>query len=382
MWRRLVLVLRDWDWPLFIFTILLLLLGLAELYSSSFSRPEVKDLFYRQLVGAGLGLLLMIIASAIDYRVYRSWSRVIYLFILLLLVAVLLFGYTVRGTTSWLRFGILNFQPVEAVKFLLVIVLASFLSQAGPPLSINKTLRAVMILFLPIALVLWQPDFGAAFVLLAAGGALLISMPKSPRWWLIIGGAAVGLLLLGSFFMKDYQLARLNALVNPQADPLGSGYNVTQSVVAVGAGGLWGRGLGLGTQSQLKFLPEQHTDFIFASIAEELGLIGSYLMLGLWAAFFTRLVWLLRRVRDDFATLVIIGIFSIFAIQVTFNIGMNIGLLPVVGLTLPFVSFGSSSLVVSLAAVGLLFNLGRQYGKGAPREALPPIDRQGSSVII
>ncbi len=376
MWRRLVLVLRDWDWPLFIFTILLLLLGLAELYSSSFSRPEVKDLFYRQLVGAGLGLLLMIIASAIDYRVYRSWSRVIYLFILLLLVAVLLFGYTVRGTTGWLRFGILNFQPVEAVKFLLVIVLASFLSQAGPPLSINKTLRAVIVLFLPVGLVLGQPDFGAAFVLLAAGGALLISMPKSPRWWLIIGGAAVGLLLLGSFFMKDYQLARLNALVNPQADPLGSGYNVTQSVVAVGAGGWWGRGLGLGTQSQLKFLPEQHTDFIFASIAEELGLIGSYLMLGLWAAFFTRLVWLLRRVRDDFATLVIIGIFSIFAVQVTFNIGMNIGLLPVVGLTLPFVSFGSSSLVVSLAAVGLLFNLGRQYGKGAPREALP-IDRQG-----
>ncbi|MFA4819086.1 MAG: rod shape-determining protein RodA [Patescibacteria group bacterium] len=381
MWRRLLATVRDWDWPLFIFTILLLCLGLAELYSSSLSRPEIKDLFYHQLAVAGFGLVLMVVISAIDYRVYRSWARVIYLLMIIMLALALVFGLTIRGNAGWLRLGNFGFQPVELVKFLSVIVLASFLSHVGPPLNTAKTIKAIIILLIPVVLVLAQPDFGSAFVLAASSGALLVSLPKSRRWWLIMVGLALAVALAGSFFLKGYQRDRLSVLINPQADPLGRGYNVTQSVIAVGAGGWTGRGLGLGTQSQLKFLPEQHTDFIFSSIAEELGAVGGILVLGLWAAFFIRIVWLLRRVRDDFAVLVTIGIFSIFAIQVGFNIGMNLGLLPVVGLTLPFVSYGGSSLLVSLAAIGLLFNLSRQYGKSAPREAVGEIDRRGSTVI-
>jgi rod shape determining protein RodA len=152
-------------------------------------------------------------------------------------------------------------------------------------------------------------------------------------------------------------------------------------MVAVGAGGLWGRGLGLGTQSQLHFLPEQQTDFIFASIAEELGFLGAGLVVALWLAFFLRLAWLIRRLRDDYAVLLAIGIFTTFAVQVALNIGMNLGLAPVVGLTLPFLSFGSSSLVMSLAAVGVLQNLARTYGHMAPQEAVGSIDRGAPAVL-
>jgi rod shape determining protein RodA len=375
MWRKLFDVWRNWDGTLFALTLSLLFIGLAGLYSTSLSQPAAVSLFPRQLIGVGLGLLILFTIAALDYRTYRSWSRIIYLSAIALLVAVLLLGRTVRGTTGWLRFGILGFQPVEAVKFLWVMALASYLAHAGPPLTAKKTLVASLLLVPLLGLVLAQPDFGSGLILVVVWGVLLAAMPKPKHWWLMMGLVILIVGLAGSFFLKDYQRGRLLTFFDPQADPLGRGYNVTQSIIAVGAGGLWGRGLGLGTQSQLHFLPEQHTDFIFASISEELGLVGSGLILILWLAFFTRLIWLIRRLRDDFAVLVGIGIFSIFASQVVFNIGMNLGLVPVVGLTLPFFSFGSSSLVMSLAAVGVLENLARQYGRNAPQDALGSIDR-------
>jgi rod shape determining protein RodA len=375
MWRKLFDVWRSWDGTLFALTLSLLFIGLAGLYSTSLSQPAAADLFPRQLIGVGLGLFILFIIAALDYRTYRSWSRIIYLSAMTLLVAVLLLGRTVRGTTGWLRFGILNFQPVEAVKFLWVMALASYLAHAGPPLTAKKTLVASLLLVPLLGLVLAQPDFGSGLILVVVWGVLLAAMPKPKHWWLMMGLIILTVGLMGSFFLKDYQRGRLLTFFDPQADPLGRGYNVTQSIIAVGAGGLWGRGLGLGTQSQLQFLPEQHTDFIFASISEELGLVGGGLILVLWLAFFTRLIWLIRRLRDDFAVLVGIGIFSIFASQVVLNIGMNLGLAPVVGLTLPFFSFGSSSLVMSLAAVGVLENLARQYGRNAPQDALGSIDR-------
>lgn len=375
MWRKLFDVWRSWDGTLFALTLSLLFIGLAGLYSTSLSQPAAADLFPRQLIGVGLGLLILFTIAALDYRTYRSWSRIIYLSAIALLVAVLLLGRTVRGTTGWLRFGVLNFQPVEAVKFLWVMALASYLAHVGPPLTVKKTLVASLLLAPLLGLVLAQPDFGSGLILVVVWGVLLAAMPKPKHWWLMMGLVILIVGLVGSFFLKDYQRGRLLTFFDPQADPLGRGYNVTQSIIAIGAGGLWGRGLGLGTQSQLQFLPEQHTDFIFASISEELGLVGGGLILVLWLAFFTRLIWLIRRLRDDFAVLVGIGIFSIFASQVVLNIGMNLGLAPVVGLTLPFFSFGSSSLVMSLAAVGVLENLARQYGRNAPQDALGSIDR-------
>ena len=366
MWKKFLAVWQSWDILLLAFTVLLLVVGLAELYSSSISRPELSGLFSRQLVAAVVGLSAMFAVSFVDYRSYRSWSKLIYILALGLLAAVLVFGQTLRGTTGWLRWGEIGFQPVELVKLMWVLVLASYLAYVGSPLNAKKTISATLLLIPLLILVLVQPDFGAGFMLLVVWAVLLGVVPKPARWWLVMGGLIIIAVLVGSIFLQDYQQERILTFFNPNRDPLGSGYNVTQSVIAVGSGGLWGRGLGVGTQSQLKFLPEQHTDFVFASLAEELGLIGSLLVLALWLGFFSRLWRLLHRLRDDFAVLVVVGIFSLFAVQVVLNIGMNVGMAPVVGITLPFVSFGGSSLVSSLIAVGILQNFARQYGWQAP----------------
>lgn len=366
MWKKFLALWRGWDMLLLLFTVLLLFIGLAELYSSSITRPELASSFNRQLAAAAIGLVAMVFFSAIDYRLYRSWSKLIYVLAIILLIVVLVFGQTLRGTTGWLRWGEIGFQPVELVKIMWILILASYLSYTGAPLNTKKTIIASILLAPILGLIILQPDFGSGFILLVVLGVLLAVVPKPARWWLTMAGSVVVLGLLGSLFLQDYQQQRILNFLNPSRDPLGSGYNVTQSVIAVGSGGLWGRGLGVGTQSQLKFLPEQHTDFVFASLAEELGLIGSIIVLFLWLGFFGRIWRLLRRLRDDFAVLVTIGIFSLFAAQVILNIGMNLGLAPVVGITLPFISFGGSSLVSSLMAVGILQNFAKQFSWQAP----------------
>lgn len=357
---------QSWDVPLMTFTVLLMVVGLAELYSSSLSRPELTPLLYRQLTGAGIGFVALLLSARTNYRIYRSWSRLIYFLSLALLGLVLIAGQTLRGTTGWLNLGFFSFQPVELVKFMWVLVLAGYLAYVGPPLTWAKTVAASLLLLPLIGLVLAQPDFGSGFMLIVVWAVLLAAVPKGRSWWIAMGALVIMAILIGSVFLKDYQRDRLSTFLNPRSDPLGSGYNVTQSVIAVGSGGLWGRGLGLGTQSQLKFLPEQHTDFIFASIAEELGFVGGALVLGLWVGFMSRVVWLIRRLRDDYAVLVALGIGSLIAVQAVMNIGMNMGLAPVVGVPLPFMSFGSSSLVASLLAVGILQNLAVHYGRQAP----------------
>jgi len=381
MFLNLSRLWRGWDGVLLLLTGLLLSIGLAEIYSSSLARPELLPLFWRQSAAAFIGLIGLVFISLVDYRFYRSWSRLIYFIGVVLLVAVLFLGQRIRGTTGWFNFGVFNFQPVELVKFFWVVILSSYLAKVGPPLTWRKTIISTLLLAPWLVLVGLQPDFGSAFLFMVVWAVLLAVVPKRGSWWLVMFSLAALAILTSSLFLKDYQRQRLQVFLEPQSDPLGGGYNVTQSVIAVGSGSWWGRGLGLGTQSQLKFLPEQHTDFIFASIAEELGLVGSLLLLSLWGAWLGRVIWLVRRLRDDFAVLLAVGIFSIFLTQVTFNVGMNIGLLPVVGLTLPFLSFGGSSLVVSLLAVGVLLNLTRHYGRGAPQEALPTIDREVRTLL-
>lgn len=370
MWKKFLAVWQSWDVLLFIFVALLMLVGLAELYSSSITRPELTSFFYRQLAAAAIGLLAMFILSFIDYRLYRSWSKLIYIISIILLVAVLIIGQTLRGTTGWLRVGEIGFQPVELIKIMWVMVLASYLAYVGSPIDTKKTITSLFLLLPLLVLILLQPDFGSGFMLLVVWAVLLAIVPKPLKWWLMMGGLAVVAVLLGSIFIKGYQQDRLLNFINPGRDPLGSGYNVTQSVIAVGSGSLWGRGLGVGTQSQLKFLPEQHTDFVFASLAEELGLVGSILILMLWLGLFSRIWRLLRRLRDDFAVLVTVGFGALLMVQVVLNIGMNLGLAPVVGITLPFISYGGSSLISSLIAIGILQNFARQYGWQAPAKEI------------
>lgn len=379
MWRRFIHIWRGLDVPLAAIMALLLCVGLAALYSSSLSRGDF-DIFNRQLLSAGLGVLVFFITASVDYRVYRSWSRFIYIFSLLLLILVLFLGREVNGTIGWFRLFGFSFQPVEMVKLLWILAFSSYLAHVGPPLTAPKTVMAIVLVLPLLGLVLTQPDFGSAFIILIIWGVLLAIVPKNRRWWIIMGSLGLLVIILGSFFLKDYQRDRLKVFFNPRTDALGRGYNVSQSVIAVGSGGWWGRGLGLGTQSKLHFLPEQHTDFIFASIAEELGFVGAGLILLLWAVFFARIIWLIRRLRDDFAILIAVGIFVIFSAQTIFNIGMNMGVAPVVGITLPFLSYGGSSLIMSMAAVGLLENLALQFGSRAPVEA-HRVDRERDSMI-
>ncbi|HBV33474.1 TPA: rod shape-determining protein RodA [Patescibacteria group bacterium] len=368
MTRRLAKIFAGWDWILLAASLILILVGLASHYASALGEgiPLGDSIFAKQAVAAAIGLVALLIASQVDFNVYRSWARLLYVFMILILGTVLIFGEQVRGTRGWFLLGGLSFQPVELAKLLFIISLAAYLAYLGPPLNFKKTLGSSLILLPPLLLVLWQPDFGSAALLALIFLAMLATVPKRRRWWLWAGALIIVVMSLTWLGLKDYQKSRLQVFLNPHLNPLGTGYNVTQSVIAVGSGQWLGRGLGLGTQSQLDFLPEQQTDFIFASVAEELGLVGAGLVLVLFGVWFARVIRLMRRLRDDFSLLVTGGIAGIVFIQVALNISMNMGMAPVIGLPLPFLSSGGSSLVITMLAVGMLENLARHYSGQAP----------------
>ena len=260
-----------------------------------------------------------------------------------------------RGTTGWIGFSSFNVQPVEIVKLIMVIFLASFLSKKKNELSnLVKIVASIVLVSIPVFLVIKQPDFGSSIIIMGTWIVMLLVSGINKKsifvLFLIFIVTATG----GYFLLKDYQKERIANFVNPQNDPQGSGYNVIQSMVAVGSGGIFGKGLGHGSQSQLNFLPEKHTDFIFAVLAEELGLLGSGIVLFLFGVILYRLKETARLARDNFGYLIVIGVMAMVLTQVFINIGMNIGLMPVTGVPLPFLSYGGSSLVSVLASLGLV----------------------------
>ena len=336
---------------------LLVLFGLAAILSITISaeEPDFSKLT-TQIVAVVIGLILAIFFSTIDYRQLASWSLVLYGSSLALLVLVLLLGTKIRGTTGWFMVGGLTFQPVEVVKIFVIIWLANYIAHnvqnMDRPLIL---LKSAFYVALPILLVILQPDLGSALIFLSIFLGLII-VSKIPKTYLI--ALVVFLVIISvlgwSFFLKDYQKERVLTFISPSRDPLGQGYNVTQSIIAVGSGGMLGRGLGLGPQSQLNFLPEQESDFIFAVIAEELGLIGTFLVIALFVILFYRIFKITTIAQDDFGVLLSWGILIMLASQALINIGMNIGLAPVAGLPLPFLSSGGSSIVANLMAIGIL----------------------------
>lgn len=358
------------DWVLLSVSLILILVGLASHYASALGEgvPLADSIFTKQAIAAAIGLVVLLVASQIDFSVYRSWARLLYVFMIVILGSVLIFGQQIRGTRGWFIFSGLSFQPVELAKLLFIISLAAYLIYLGPPLNLKKTIGSGIILLPPLFLVLYQPDFGSASLLLLAFLVMLAMVPKPRSWWLWVGVLMLVVMSFTWFGLKDYQKSRVRVFLNPQLEPLGTGYNVQQSIIAIGSGQWLGRGLGLGTQSQLNFLPEQQTDFIFASIAEELGLVGAGLVLALFGVWFYRVIKLMKKMRDDFSLLVAGGITSVIFAQVVLNIGMNMGMAPVIGLPLPFLSGGGSSLVITMLAVGMLENLARRYSRQAPFE--------------
>jgi rod shape determining protein RodA len=349
------------DWVILFSTLLLLGVGLAVLYSITLNMPPEGGLsiFWRQVIFTVFGIAAMFFFAFTDYQTLKSKSTPIYFATLIGLVLVLLFGTTIRGTSGWIGVGIFHIQLVEIAKLTLIIFLASFISQKKMELGETGRLVASLILCgIVILLVIKQPDFGSAMVLVGIWLGMTFVSGVSLKKMLIILLAGMIIAAFSWFQLQTYQKDRIYGLVKfGVVDPQGSGYNVIQSIIAVGSGGMIGKGIGHGSQSQLNFLPEKHTDFIFASIAEELGLLGSFFVIVLYAVMFYRMRKIALNAPDNFGFLIVVGIMLMFFVQIAENIGMNIGIMPVTGIPLPLLSYGGSSLIVILVSIGILLNI-------------------------
>lgn len=302
------------------------------------------------------------LVSQIDYRTFIPLSKIFYLISILLLAITILLGEPTRGSTRWITLGSLTFQPSELIKPLLIITFADFAHK----LKLNKIkhfLIYLLLILIPISLIFIQPDLGSALVLLFIGMLIAFAGGASYRFFLAIFSISIIFFPIMFNLLKSYQQDRIRIFFDPFSDPLGSGYSVIQSMIAVGAGKVFGRGLGHGTQSQLRFLPERHSDFIFASLAEELGFIGVILVLVSYAVLLDRLIKTAHQSQDVVGSILVIGVFSMLFFQVIVNIGMNIGILPVTGITLPLISSGGSSLLTVMISLGLVQSVSRRKKK-------------------
>lgn len=355
--RRLLSIfyVRKFDWLLTTLVLLLGAIGLVAIYSVDLSRGETLAFFSTQALSFGIGAAVLIVAASFHMSWYQGVARYIYLVSLLLLVAVLFFGTTIRGTTGWFRVAGFSFQPAEFAKIGLIIALGALIERyAGRYDRFYFIVATGILTFLLAVCILLQPDLGSALVLIGIWFGLLLSSVQKKRYILLLVGIFGVVSIVGWFFLlKPYQKDRLTTFLDPERDRLGAGYNVTQSIIAVGAGGWLGRGLGFGSQSQLHFLPEAQTDFIFAVIAEELGFAGVVVLLFLYGMLLLRLLYIATEARTNFAVFTILGIIWLLCIQITFNIGGAVGLLPVTGVTLPFVSYGGTSLIANMLLMGV-----------------------------
>lgn len=354
---------------IFVFILsLILLVGLLALYSSCHQKGVFikKEVFQKQLLWLGVGFFVMLFLWHCDYHHLKTMIIPLYILGVCSLVFVLVLGRSIMGAQRWLSFGFFSFQPSEMAKIILIMSLAGYfshqsahhvrksLSKASFSQSVGVPLAAT---FLLAGLILIQPDLGTAIVFLFL--YLALSFVAGVRFRYLFGLGVAGLCALPFFwhFLKDYQKSRLLVFLNPNIDPLGAGYTVIQSKIAIGSGLFFGRGWMAGTQSQLNFLAERHTDFIFSVIGEEWGFLGSFLLLLLYGLLILTALTIASRAKDLFGRLLATGIASLIFFQVFVNISMNVGMCPVVGLPLPFISYGGSSLVISLAAVGILLSV-------------------------
>jgi rod shape determining protein RodA len=340
--------------------------GLVTIYSAthaSLVAQRIDPGFYlkKQLTFVTLGIVVILVAASFDYRFVKVYAGIAYVASLALLVLVRTpLGTTIRGSQRWFQLFGFQLAPSELAKLALVAMLAAFLSQLrSSDLSLQDLYRATAIAAVPGLLVFLQPDLGTSIVLVAILVGILVVAGARARHLGVLALTAIvlifGALQLG--LVKDYQIARLTAFFDPQNDPQRSDYNRTQAEIAIGSGGLFGTGYLKGTQTNLDFVPEQHTDFIFTVIGEEFGFVGAIFVLLLFALLIWRAVRIALLAKDPFGTYLAAGIASMLAIQVFVNVGMTLGIMPITGIPLPFVSYGGSSFLTNCAAVGLLLNV-------------------------
>ncbi len=363
MQTKVLLQFRRFDVVLLAAMGLLILLGLIVLYSSGIKAgPTVTQLdTSKQIIYVGVGLLLFWIIARTDYNVLRNYSFVIYIVMVGFLLLVEIFGATRLGATRWINLGFFQFQPSEFAKLALIIVLAKFFSDNYEKSdSFKYLLLSLLYLLPPLVLVLAQPDLGTALVLLMVWLAMALTTKLKMRYFVLILTIIIISLPVIYPRLAPYQKQRIATFVNPTANPESTGYNVNQAIIAVGSGGLFGQGLSSGSQSQGNFLPSQHTDFIFAVLSEKLGFLGGFLCIFLYCVVIFRAIWIAKNSADRFGTLLAVGIATMFAFHVIVNVGMNIGLIPVTGIPLPFVSAGGTSMMISLISIAILESI---YGR-------------------
>ena len=343
------------DWPLFVALLVLSFIGLVTLYSAS---AQEWGAVLRQLLRLVLAFGLMLAMTQMHPRYLELWTPWFYIFSLLLLVAVLIFGDIGKGAQRWLNLGFIRFQPSEFMKLAVPLMVAWYIRDKHMPPSFTHIMVILAIIVVPVLFIAKQPDLGTALIVASAGIAVLLLTGIS--WWLI--GGFVTLIAAAApmawfYLLHDYQRQRVLTFLDPENDPLGSGYHIIQSKIAIGSGGLYGKGWLNGTQSQLDFIPERSTDFIFAVFSEEFGLIGGIVLLGLYVFIVSRGIGIAYRAQDTYSRLVAGGLILSFFVYVFINMGMVSGVLPVVGVPLPLMSYGGTSVVTMLASFGVIMSI-------------------------
>jgi len=349
------------DLTLLVVPIIFLSISVAVIYSLVMG-TNLDGYGLKQGVFVLVGLVIMIAISLLDYRYFRGTAWVFYIISIILLVFVELFGKSVNGAMNWIDLKVFQLQPSEVAKIFVIITLATYFGKRIGKLRWLDIIASLCIVLVPLVLILREPDLGTAIVICFIFFIMLLSSkPTKSQLAIIFGCVALAVTVcalaylniapLGKLF-KDYQRERISVFLDPDRDPYGRGYNVKQAQITIGSGGITGRGLGKGPQSQLQFLPEPHTDFIFAGIAESFGFAGSLLIIVLYSYFLIHLYNIASIARDNFGMLSAIGIAAMFGFQVVISIGMNLGLLPVTGIPLPLLSYGGTSLFISMFSIG------------------------------
>lgn len=342
------------DLPLLTGIVLLCAFGLIILYSAGDQSPALMQ---RQAIRMGLGLGVMIILAQISPAHLSRWSPWLFGIGVLMLVAVLVMGQTGKGAQRWLDLGFVRFQPSELLKLAVPMMVAWYLAEKRLPPSLPRLLVAVLMTLIPVLLIAKQPDLGTSLLVASAG--IFALFLAGMRWQLLAGLAVAAAALAPALWMvmRDYQRQRVLTLLNPESDPLGAGYHIIQSKIAIGSGGMYGKGWLHGTQSHLEFLPERSTDFIFAVLAEELGMTGILMMLALYLFVILRGLYIAVQAQDTYGRLLGGSLILVFFVYLIVNTGMVTGMLPVVGVPLPLVSYGGTSLVTIMAGFGILMSI-------------------------
>ena len=374
-WNKKFLRYLNFNVPLVV--ILLIVIGFISISSAvEINQPNSGALTFlqKQAVSVVLGLLIIFILQAFDYKIFKEYSPVIYIFMILMLSGTLFLGRTVAGGKRWLSIGGFNFQTSELSKIMLILVLAAVIDNNSDDMGYLKGMFLPSIIaFIPFSLVILQNDLGTALVIFFIYLVMLFAGGGNFKYMAVVfgGGFLIVVLIITAHvmidtplpFLQEYQLNRLIVFINPNIDPHGSGYNIIQSIIALGSGKLMGKGLFAGTQNQLNFLPEKHTDFIFSVIGEEFGFLGSALVIILFLFLLWQFLNIAENARDRYGYLVVIGIMAMFLFHILENIGMTMGIMPITGIPLPFISYGGTFMLTSLIAIAIVININLRKNK-------------------